>query len=41
MSWNEHIDYTSKKTSSGISALKRMKSTICRETAIKTYQGLN
>ena len=39
LNWSKHIDI-SKKVSSGISALKRMRSFIDKETAIKVYQGL-
>ena len=40
LTWSKHIDNISKKVSSGIGALKRMRSFISRETAIKVYQGL-
>ena len=40
LNWSKHIDNISKKVSSGIGALKRMRSFIDKETAIKVYQGL-
>ena len=40
LNWCKHIDNISKKVSSGIGALKRMRSFIDKETAIKVYQGL-
>ena len=40
LNWSKHIDNISKKVSSGIGALKRMRSFIDKETAIKAYQGL-
>ena len=40
LTWSKLIDNISKKISSGIGALKRMRSFISRETAIKGYKGL-
>ena len=40
LSWSKHIDNISKKVSSGISALKRIRCFISEETAKKVYQGL-
>ena len=40
LNWSKHIDNISKNVSSGIGALKRMRSFIDKETAIKVYQGL-
>ena len=40
LNWSKHIDNISKRVSSGIRALKRMRSFIDKETAINVYQGL-
>ena len=39
LTWKNHIEVISKKVSSGIGALKRMRGLIDRETAIKVYKG--
>ena len=40
MTWKEHIDELSKKVSSGISALKRIRTYINQDTASRVYQVL-
>ena len=40
LTWKEHIDEISKKVSSGISALKRIRTYINQDTATRVYQGL-
>ncbi|RUA05525.1 MAG: hypothetical protein DSY43_04445 [Gammaproteobacteria bacterium] len=40
LSWKRHIDEISKKISAGIGALKRARSSISRDTAIKIYKAL-
>ena len=40
LTWKNHVDAITKKISSGISALKRVRGLIDNETAIKAYQGL-
>ena len=39
-SWNAHIHEISKKVSSGIDALKRVRPFVSMHTAIKIYKGL-
>ena len=39
LTWKNHIEVISKKVSSGIGALKRVRGLIDRETAIKVYKG--
>ena len=40
LTWKYHADNITKKVSSGIGALKRMRDFITRETAIRVYQSL-
>ena len=40
LAWKKHIDDISKKVSSGISALKRIRSYVNNNTAVRVYQGL-
>ena len=40
LTWKNHIDNITKKISSGISALKRVRPFIDRDTAVKAYRGL-
>ena len=40
LTWKYHVDNITKKVSSGIGALKRMRDFITRETAIRVYQSL-
>ena len=40
LNWKEHIDELSKKVSSGISVLKRIRTYINQDTASRVYQGL-
>ena len=40
LTWGKHIDNISKKVSSAISALIRIRNFISKETAVKVYQGL-
>ena len=40
LTWKNHVNNISKKISSGISALKRVRPFINRETAVKAYRGL-
>ncbi|XP_028412099.1 uncharacterized protein LOC114534825 [Dendronephthya gigantea] len=40
LTWKKHIDDISKKVSSGISALKRIRSFVNQDTAVRVYQGL-
>jgi hypothetical protein len=40
LTWKNHINNITKKISSGISALKRVRPFINRETAVKAYRGL-
>ena len=40
LTWKNHINNIAKKISSGISALKRVRPFINRETAVKAYRGL-
>ena len=39
LTWRDHVEVISKKISSGIGALKRIRGLIDQETAIKVYQG--
>ncbi len=39
LTWKNHVDAITKKISSGISTLKRVRGLIDNETAIKAYQG--
>ena len=39
LTWRDHVEVISKKISSGIGALKRIRELIDQETAIKAYQG--
>ena len=39
LTWRDHVEVISKKISSGIGALKRIRGVIDQETAIKAYQG--
>ena len=40
LTWKNHINNITKKTSSGISALKRVRPFIDRDTAVKAYKAL-
>ena len=40
LSWRAHIHEISKKVSSGVGALKRVRPFVSMHTAIKTYKGL-
>ena len=39
LTWRDNVEVISKKISSGIGALKRIRGLIDQETAIKVYQG--